>query len=204
MSSIPRAITPPPRRAARNRPRPITTSAKPIACATRTRRRPPSSKLSCISITTERVHLAGRAVPVNCYGSSVIAKRGSTAHLTGEADPNLADPSQPGRCFEVGGGGAVIGRHPWRGPSSPVELAARVPTPKTTILSRQRQRSGALRRDVLGQAGALASSPPRRSITPAAGVNWVPSARARAGREPHRRLYRELSSTPTSASLCPA
>ena len=29
---------------------------------------------------------------VNCYGSSVIAKRGSTAHLTGEADPNLVDP----------------------------------------------------------------------------------------------------------------
>jgi len=42
---------------------------------------------------------------VNCYGSSVIAKRGSTAHLTGEADPNLVDPPgpNPGRCFDVGG-----------------------------------------------------------------------------------------------------
>ena len=34
---------------------------------------------------------------VNCYGSSVIAKRGSTAHLTGEADPNLVDPPAPTR-----------------------------------------------------------------------------------------------------------
>ncbi len=42
---------------------------------------------------------------VNCYGSSVIAKRGSTAHLTGEADPNLVDPPGPNprRCFDVGG-----------------------------------------------------------------------------------------------------
>src|SRR5207302_1850642 len=42
---------------------------------------------------------------VNCYGSSVIAKRGSTAHLTGDADPNLVDPPgpNPGRCFDVGG-----------------------------------------------------------------------------------------------------
>jgi Catalytic LigB subunit of aromatic ring-opening dioxygenase len=41
---------------------------------------------------------------VNCYGSSVIAKRGSTAHLTGEADPNLVDPPGPNprRCFDIG------------------------------------------------------------------------------------------------------
>ena len=47
---------------------------------------------------------------VNCYGSSVIAKRGSTAHLTGEADPNLIDPPGPNprRCFDIGGAIARI------------------------------------------------------------------------------------------------
>ena len=41
---------------------------------------------------------------VNCYGSSVIAKRGSSAHLTGGADPNAVDPPGPNprRCFDVG------------------------------------------------------------------------------------------------------
>jgi hypothetical protein len=34
---------------------------------------------------------------VNCYGSSVIAKRGSTAHLTGAADPNAVDRRAPTR-----------------------------------------------------------------------------------------------------------
>ena len=54
---------------------------------------------------------------VNCYGSSVIAKRGSTAHLTGEADPNLVDPPgpNPGRCFDVGGAVArAFADSPWR------------------------------------------------------------------------------------------
>jgi len=54
---------------------------------------------------------------VNCYGSSVIAKRGSTAHLTGEADPNLVDPPGPNprRCFDVGGAVArALADSPWR------------------------------------------------------------------------------------------
>jgi hypothetical protein len=54
---------------------------------------------------------------VNCYGSSVIAKRGSTAHLTGEADPNLVDPPGPNprRCFDVGGAVArILADSPWR------------------------------------------------------------------------------------------
>ena len=54
---------------------------------------------------------------VNCYGSSVIAKRGSTAHLTGDADPNLVDPPGPNprRCFDVGGAVAkALADGPWR------------------------------------------------------------------------------------------
>ncbi len=54
---------------------------------------------------------------VNCYGSSVIAKRGSTAHLTGEADPNLIDPPGPNprRCFDIGAATArVLADSPWR------------------------------------------------------------------------------------------
>jgi hypothetical protein len=54
---------------------------------------------------------------VNCYGSSVIAKRGSTAHLTGEADPNLVDPPgpNPSRCFDVGAAVAkMLVDSPWR------------------------------------------------------------------------------------------
>jgi hypothetical protein len=54
---------------------------------------------------------------VNCYGSSVIAKRGSTAHLTGEADPNLVDPPGPNprRCFDIGGEIArMLIDSPWR------------------------------------------------------------------------------------------
>ncbi|HEX5454745.1 MAG TPA: hypothetical protein VFX06_13220 [Stellaceae bacterium] len=54
---------------------------------------------------------------VNCYGSSVIAKRGSTAHLTGDADPNLVDPPGPNprRCFDIGGAAArILADSPWR------------------------------------------------------------------------------------------
>ena len=54
---------------------------------------------------------------VNCYGSSVIAKRGSTAHLTGEADPNLVDPPGPNprRCFDIGGAIArILADSPYR------------------------------------------------------------------------------------------
>jgi hypothetical protein len=54
---------------------------------------------------------------VNCYGSSVIAKRGSTAHLTGDADPNLVDPPGPNprRCFDIGGAIArLLADSPWR------------------------------------------------------------------------------------------
>jgi len=54
---------------------------------------------------------------VNCYGSSVIAKRGSTAHLTGDADPNLVDPPGPNprRCFDIGGAAArALADSPWR------------------------------------------------------------------------------------------
>ena len=54
---------------------------------------------------------------VNCYGSSVIAKRGSSAHLTGGADPNAVDPPGPNphRCFDVGAAVArVLADSPWR------------------------------------------------------------------------------------------
>ena len=54
---------------------------------------------------------------VNCYGSSVIAKRGSSAHLTGEADPNAVDPPgpNPSRCFDVGAAVAkALADSPWR------------------------------------------------------------------------------------------
>src|SRR6266550_553081 len=54
---------------------------------------------------------------VNCYGSSVIAKRGSSAHLTGGADPDAVDPPgpNPGRCFDVGAAVArALADSPWR------------------------------------------------------------------------------------------
>ena len=54
---------------------------------------------------------------VNCYGSSVIAKRGSSAHLTGGADPNAVDPPGPNprRCFDVGAQVArAFADSPWR------------------------------------------------------------------------------------------
>ena len=67
----------------------------------------------------DRVGFPYPVVPfhVNCYGSSVIAKRGSTAHLTGDADPNLVDPPGPNprRCFDIGGVIArVLADSPWR------------------------------------------------------------------------------------------
>jgi len=54
---------------------------------------------------------------VNCYGSSVIAKRGSSAHLTGGADPNAVDPPgpNPSRCFDIGAAVArTFADSPWR------------------------------------------------------------------------------------------
>jgi hypothetical protein len=54
---------------------------------------------------------------VNCYGSSVIAKRGSSAHLTGEADPWAVDPPgpNPSRCFDIGAATArILSDSPWR------------------------------------------------------------------------------------------
>jgi len=54
---------------------------------------------------------------VNCYGSSVIAKRGSSAHLTGGADPHAVDPPgpNPGRCFDIGAAVArIVADSPWR------------------------------------------------------------------------------------------
>src|SRR5260370_34457996 len=71
---------------------------------------------------------------VNCYGSSVNAKRGSTAHLTGEADPNLVDPPGPNpkRCFDIGGAGApAFTEGPQRGGLvAAAELADCIRTPK--------------------------------------------------------------------------
>src|SRR5262249_26995391 len=71
---------------------------------------------------------------VNCYGSSVIAKRGSTAHLTGEADPNLVDPPGPNprRCFDVGAAVAkALADSPWRvALIAAPPRAAPLPTPK--------------------------------------------------------------------------
>src|SRR5262249_1469002 len=54
---------------------------------------------------------------VNCYASTVIAKRGSTAHPTGEAAPTLIDPPGPNprRCFDIGAAIArIIAVSPYR------------------------------------------------------------------------------------------
>src|ERR1700730_11988544 len=54
---------------------------------------------------------------VNCYGSSLIATRGSSAHLTGGADPDAVDPPgpNPSRCFDVGAAVArALADSPWR------------------------------------------------------------------------------------------
>ena len=87
---------------------------------------------------------------VNCYGSSVIAKRGSTAHLTGDADPNLVDPPGPNprRCFDIGGAARALCRQPVAGGADRlVELVARLPDAEEPLpLSRQCQRPGAVRR----------------------------------------------------------
>jgi hypothetical protein len=52
---------------------------------------------------------------VNCYGSSVISKRGGVAHLQGETLP--ADPPgpSPARCFAIGAATArALAASPWR------------------------------------------------------------------------------------------
>lgn len=51
---------------------------------------------------------------VNCYGSSVISKRGGFAHLDGK--PVMPDPAgpTPRRCFEVGAAARALRRSPWR------------------------------------------------------------------------------------------
>src|SRR5260370_15596147 len=68
---------------------------------------------------------------VNCYGSSVIAKRGSSAHLTGEADPNAVDPPgpNPSRCFDIGGAVArSLIDSPWRAaPGAPAPRSPALP-----------------------------------------------------------------------------
>jgi hypothetical protein len=65
----------------------------------------------------ERRGFAYPMVPfhVNCYGSSVISKRGAAAHLTGtETMPDPPGPT-PRRCFEVGAAAArALLNGPWR------------------------------------------------------------------------------------------
>jgi hypothetical protein len=52
---------------------------------------------------------------VNCYGSSVISKRGGMAHLSGEALPPDPPGPTPARCFAVGAAVAnALARSPWR------------------------------------------------------------------------------------------
>ena len=53
---------------------------------------------------------------VNCYGSSVIAKRGTAAHLDGLNLGQVDPPSpSPGRCFDIGAATArILADSPWR------------------------------------------------------------------------------------------
>jgi Catalytic LigB subunit of aromatic ring-opening dioxygenase len=53
---------------------------------------------------------------VNCYGSSVLAKRGTAAHLDGLNLGQVDPPSpSPGRCFEIGAATArILKQSPWR------------------------------------------------------------------------------------------
>lgn len=53
---------------------------------------------------------------VNCYGSSVIAKRGTAAHLDGLNLGQVDPPSpSPARCFDIGAATArVLAASPWR------------------------------------------------------------------------------------------
>jgi hypothetical protein len=53
---------------------------------------------------------------VNCYGSSVIAKRGTAAHLDGLNLGQIDPPSpSPRRCFEIGAATArLLKQSPWR------------------------------------------------------------------------------------------
>ena len=52
---------------------------------------------------------------VNCYGSSIVSKRGGIGHLKGEAGvPDPPGPS-PARCFDIGAATArVLADSPWR------------------------------------------------------------------------------------------
>ena len=82
---------------------------------------------------------------MNCYGSSVIAKRGSSAHLTGDADPNAVDPPgpNPSRCFDVGAAVArALADSPWRvALDRLVELVARFPDARSTTGSTRMSRA---------------------------------------------------------------
>ncbi len=53
---------------------------------------------------------------VNCYGSSVIAKRGAAAHFDGKEAKTFDPPSpSPARCFALGGEVArLLAESPWR------------------------------------------------------------------------------------------
>jgi hypothetical protein len=52
---------------------------------------------------------------VNCYGSSVISKRGGTAHLQGALQPPDPPGPTPARCFAVGAAVArAMAASPWR------------------------------------------------------------------------------------------
>jgi hypothetical protein len=54
-------------------------------------------------------------VHVNCYGSSVISKRGGVAHLQGEQLPPDPPGPTPARCFAVGAAVArALQASPWR------------------------------------------------------------------------------------------
>jgi hypothetical protein len=81
--------------------RPISTSATPTPCDTISACRTRFIN-TILYLDYDRRGFAYPVVPfhVNCYGSSVIAKRGSSAHLTGAADPDAVDPPgpNPGRC----------------------------------------------------------------------------------------------------------
>ena len=95
----------------------------------------------------QRFSLSGGAVSCELLRSSVIAKRGSTAHLTGEADPNPVDPPGPNprRCFDIGGAVArALGRQPVAGSADRVViLVACVPDAEEPLpLPRQRRATG--------------------------------------------------------------
>ena len=109
---------------------------------------------------------------VNCYGSSVIAKRGSSAHLTSDADPNAVDPPgpNPSRCFDVGAAVArALADSPWRVAliASSSWSHAFLTTKHHWIYptSRATGRASMSSPRVISPAGGI--SPPRRSRMPA-------------------------------------